>query len=80
MRRCTNSPLRIIQIACFRLLRPLLDVQQTFQDPGEWAELVQLSIHNLLLKSISKEPVVIVQVNVNLIGSFLNVLYFNDLY
>ena len=53
---------------------------QTFQDPDELAELVQLPMYNLLVKSISKEPVVIVQVNVNLIGSFLNVLYSDDLY
>ena len=48
---------------------------QILQDPGEWAELVQLTMHNLLLKSIYKEPVVIVQVNVNPIGHFLSVMY-----
>ena len=47
---------------------------QMFLDPEEWAEPDQLSTHNLLLKlikSISKEHVVIVQANVNLICSCL---------
>ena len=48
----------------FGLFVPLLDVMAILSDPEEWAELGQLSIHNLLLKSYSKEPVLIVQVNV----------------
>ena len=54
---------------------------QTFPDPEEWAELVQLPMHNLLLKLLkpnSKEPVVIAQVNINLIDSFLNVMTCTD--
>ena len=48
----------------FGLFVPLLDVLAILSDPEEWAELDQLPIHNLLLKSNSKEPVLIVQVNV----------------
>ena len=48
----------------FGLFVPLLDVLAILSDPEEWAELGQLPIHNLLLKSNSKEPVSIVQVNV----------------
>ena len=48
----------------FGLFVPLLNVLAILSDPKEWAELGQLSIHNLLLKSNSKEPVSIVQVNV----------------
>ena len=48
----------------FGLFVPLLDVLAILSDPGEWAELDQLPIHNLLLKSNSKEPVSIVKVNV----------------
>ena len=48
----------------FGLLVPLLDVLAILSDPEEWAELGQLPMHNLLLKSISKEPVIVVQVNV----------------
>ena len=50
---------------------------QTLLDPEEWAELVQLPIHNLLLNCpdySSKEPVVTVQVNVRLNSSFLIVI------
>ena len=36
----------------FGLFVPLLDVLAVFADPEEWAELGQLPIHNLLLKSI----------------------------
>ena len=43
---------------------PLLDVLAIISDPEEWAELGQLPMNNLLLKSISKEPVIVVQVNV----------------
>ena len=46
------------------LFVPLLDILAILSDPEEWAELGQLPIHNLLLKSNSKEPVSIVQVNV----------------
>ena len=55
---------------------------QVFQDPEEWTEPGQLLMHNLLLKlykSNSKEPVVIVEVNVNLIDSFLNVMTCTDI-
>ena len=52
----------------FGLFVPLLDVLAILSDPSgsvdQWAELGQLPIHNLLLKSNSKEPVSIVQVNV----------------
>ena len=48
----------------FGLFVPLLDVLAILSDPEEWAELGQLPIHNLLLKSNSKEPVLIVPVNV----------------
>ena len=48
----------------FGLFVPLLDALAILSDPEEWAELGQLPIHNLLLKSNSKEPVSIVQVNV----------------
>ena len=48
----------------FGLFVPLLDVLAILSDPEEWAELGQLSMHNLLVKSISKEPVIVVQVNV----------------
>ena len=46
----------------FGLFVPLLDILAILSDPEEWAELGQLPIHNLLLKSNSKEPVSIVQV------------------
>ena len=36
----------------FGLFVPLLDVLAVFANPEEWAELGQLPIHNLLLKSI----------------------------
>ena len=45
----------------FGLFVPLLDVLAILSDPEEWAELGQLPMHNLLLKSISA---IIVQVNV----------------
>ena len=45
----------------FGLFVPLLDILAILSDPEEWAELGQLPIHNLLLKSNSKEPVLIVQ-------------------
>ena len=48
----------------FGLFVPLLDILTILLDPEELAELGQLPIHNLLLKSNSKEPVSIVQVNV----------------
>ena len=48
----------------FGLFVPLLDILAILSDPEEWAELGQLPIHNLLLKSNSKEPVSIVQVSV----------------
>ena len=48
----------------FGLFVPLLDVLVIISDPEEWAELGQHPIHNLLLKSNSMEPVLIVQVNV----------------
>ena len=48
----------------FGLFVPLLDVLVILSDPEGWAELGQLPMHNLLLKFISKEPVIIVQVNV----------------
>ena len=48
----------------FGLFMPLLDVLAILSDPEEWAEPGQLPMHNLLLKSISKEPVIVVQVNV----------------
>ena len=48
----------------FGLFVPLLDVLATLSDSEEWAESGQLPMHNLLLKSISKEPVIVVQVNV----------------
>ena len=53
-----------------------------FPDLEEWAEPDQLPTHNLLLKlftSISKEPVVIVQANVNLIASYLNIMTCTDI-
>ena len=43
---------------------PLLDILAILSDPEEWAEWGQLPMHNLLLESISKEPVIVVQVNV----------------
>ena len=43
---------------------PLLDVLAILSDPEEWAELGHLPMHNLLPKSISKEPVIVVPVNV----------------
>ena len=48
----------------FGLFVPLLDVSATLSDSEEWAESGQLPMQNLLLKSISKEPVIVVQVNV----------------
>ena len=48
----------------FGLSVPLLDVLAILSDPEEWAGSDQLPMHNLLLKSISKEPVIVVQVNV----------------
>ena len=48
----------------FGLFVPLLDILAILLDPEEWAELDQLPIYNLLLKSNSREPVSIVQVNV----------------
>ena len=48
----------------FKLLVPLLDVLAVVADPEEWAEPNQLPLHNLLLKSVCKAPVMIVQVNV----------------
>ena len=36
----------------FGLFVPLLDVLAVFADPEEWAELSQLPMHNLLLKSV----------------------------
>ena len=48
----------------FGLFVPLLDILAILSDPEEWAELGQLPMYNLLLKSISKEPVIVVQVNV----------------
>ena len=48
----------------FGLFVPLLDVLAMLSDPKEWEELGELPMHNLLLKSISKEPVIVVQVNV----------------
>ena len=48
----------------FGLFVPLLDILAMLSDPEEWAESGQLPMHNLLLKSISKEPVIVVQVNV----------------
>ena len=48
----------------FGLFVPLLDVLAILSDPEEWAESGQLPMHNLLLKSISKEPVIVVPVNV----------------
>ena len=46
------------------LFVPLLDVLAIPSDSEEWAESGQLPMHNLLLKSISEEPVIVVQVNV----------------
>ena len=48
----------------FGLFLPLLDILAILSDPEEWTESGQLPMHNLLLKSISKEPVIVVQVNV----------------
>ena len=48
----------------FGLFMPLLDVLAILSDPEEWAESGQLPMHNLLLNSISKEPVIVVQVNI----------------
>ena len=48
----------------FGLLVPLLDVLAILSDPEKWAESGQLPMHNLLLKSISKELVIVVQVQV----------------
>ena len=36
------------------LVVPLSDVLAVFADPEEWAELSQLPMHNLLLKSVIK--------------------------
>ena len=52
------------QLNCiFWLFVPLLDVLAILSDPEDWAELVQLPIHNLLLIFVSQKPVKIVQVN-----------------
>ena len=59
----------------FGLFVPLLDILAKLSDPEEWAELGQLPIHNLLLKSNSKEPVSIVQVNVRSKMEFLVVMH-----
>ena len=48
----------------FGLFVPLLDILAILSDPEEWAELGQLPMHKLLLNSISKEPLIVVQVNV----------------
>ena len=48
----------------FGLFVPLLDILAVVADPEEWAELSQLPIHNLLLRSVCKAFVVIVQANV----------------
>ena len=59
----------------FGLFVPLSDILAILSDPEEWAELGQLPIHNLLLKSNSKEPVSIVQVNVGSKMEFLVVMH-----
>ena len=59
----------------FGLFVPLLDVLAILSDPEGLAELGQLPIHNLLLKSNSKEPVLIVQVNVRSYMEFLVVMH-----
>ena len=64
----------------FGLFVPLLDILAILADPEEWAELGQLPIHNLLLKSISKEPVIIVPVNVRSYIEFLVVMHLLPLY
>ena len=64
----------------FGLFVPLLDVLAMLSDPEEWAELGQLPMHNLLLKSISKEPVIVVQVNVRSQIEFLDVMHLLPLY
>ena len=46
----------------FGLFVPLLDILATLSDSEEWAKSGQLPMHNL--KSISKEAVIVVQVNV----------------
>ena len=64
----------------FGLFMPLLDVLAILSDPEEWAESGQLPMHNLLLKSISKEPVIVVQVNVRSKTEFLVVMHLLSLY
>ena len=59
----------------FGLFVALLDILAILSDPEEWAELSQLPIHNLLLKSNSKELVLIVQVNVRSLMEFLVVMH-----
>ena len=62
------------------LFVPLLDILAILSDPEEWAESGQLPMHNLLLKSISKEPVIVVQVNVKSSIEFLVVIHLLPLY
>ena len=64
----------------FGLFVPLLGVLAILADPEEWAELGQLPMYNLLLKSISKEPVIIVPVNVRSYIEFLVVMHLLPLY
>ena len=64
----------------FGLFVPLLDILAILSDPEEWAESGQLPMHNLLLKSISKEPVIVVQVNVRSYTEFLVVMHLLPLY
>ena len=64
----------------FGLFVPLLDILAILSDPEEWAESGQLPKHNLLLKSISKEPIIVVQVNVKSLAEFLVVMHLLPLY
>ena len=64
----------------FGLFVPLLDVLAILSDPEEWTESGQLPMHNLLLKSISKETVIVVQVNVRSWTEFLVVMHLLPLY
>ena len=64
----------------FGLFVPLLGVLAILSDPEEWAELGQLPMHNLLLKSISKEPGIVVQVIVRSWIEFLVVMHLLPLY
>ena len=47
-------PTQDLQNCMFRLFVPPLDILAVFADPEEWAELSQLPMYNLLLKSVIK--------------------------